>query len=133
VLASTNIMVALSSGVRGPSIKPFKHAVMRTIPRGWRRWVPNRRPQRVFDEFICWDIHQFNAVAREEISVRRAYTEEVSTCELPALLPGPKAEMFHGNRQRLVDVVARRERAYGNVTVVTVWKPGSRAEPIFPG
>jgi hypothetical protein len=31
---STNVMVALSSGVRSPSINPFMNAVIRTIPLG---------------------------------------------------------------------------------------------------
>ena len=36
-LSLTNIMVALSTGVRSPPMKPSANAVMRTIPRGWRR------------------------------------------------------------------------------------------------
>jgi hypothetical protein len=90
--------------------------------------VPDRRPQRVFDEFMRWNVHQLDATAFEELRVCRAYAEEVSACELRALLPAPKAEMLDGNRRRLIDVVARKECADGNVTIVTVVKLGSGAE-----
>jgi hypothetical protein len=66
---ATNIMVALLSGVRSPSIKPFTNAVMRTIP-AWlakMKQVPKRRPQRIFYEFRCWDIRRFDAAALEEL------------------------------------------------------------------
>lgn len=48
--------------------------------------------------------------------------------KLTALLPVPKAEMLHGNRRRLKDVITRKERAHGNVPVIAEWKSGSRSE-----
>jgi len=48
--------------------------------------------------------------------------------KLTALLPVPKAEMLHGNRRRLKDVITRKERAHGNVPVIAGWKSGSRSE-----
>jgi hypothetical protein len=52
-------------------------------------------------------------------------------CELAALLPGAKAEMLYRNPGRLIDVIARKDSKYGNVTVVTGWKLGSAAEHRF--
>jgi hypothetical protein len=90
--------------------------------------VPDKRPQGIFDELMCGNIHQVYAAAPEELRIRRAYGKEVSVCELAALLPIPKPEMFHSNRRRLIDVVTRKERAHGDVTVITGWKSGSGAE-----
>jgi hypothetical protein len=59
---------------------------------------PERRPKRVFDEFMHWNVHQLDANALEELGVSRAYAEEVSACELRTLLPAAKAEMLNGYR-----------------------------------
>ena len=115
-------MVALSTGVRSPSMKPSANAVMRTIPRGWRRWSKSR--------IGGHSAYLMNSCAGIYIRSMRPHLRNFEyAAPMPrkflcascaALLPAPKAEMFHGNRRRLIDVVTRKERAHGNVTVVTV-------------
>ena len=73
-------------------------------------------------------MHQFDAAVLGSNTPR--LSEEVSTCELSALLPGLRTEMFHGNRRRLIDVVARKERAYGNFTLVTLSPEPSYSTPL---
>src|SRR5262249_5412468 len=63
-----------------------------------------------------------------DFEIRPAYGEEISVCELAALLPGAKGEMLYRNPGRLIEVIARKESTHGNVTVVTGWKLGSGAE-----
>ena len=73
-------------------------------------------------------MHQFDAAAFDLNAPR--LSGEGSTCELSALLPGLRTEMFHGNRRRLIDVVARKEHAYGNVAIVTLSPQPSCSTPL---
>jgi hypothetical protein len=61
-------------------------------------------------------MHQFDAAALDLNTPR--LSDEVSTCELSALLPGLRTEMFHGNR---VDCALHRQPEQRGAVLCTVF------------